>query len=118
MHQNPKSYSRIAIAVSAALTSMVFSAHAAWIDIDGLPSSGLVSSLPPGCRLYFLLSDTSFAKTSATPNYVYRWSAGTIPVFGHGLTLNGLETKPSNIPLPALFRTVRRVARALFSVTT
>ncbi|MDE8796438.1 hypothetical protein P0C27_19480 [Citrobacter freundii] len=39
---NPKSYSRIAIAVSAALTSMVFSAHAAWIDVDSLPSSGLV----------------------------------------------------------------------------
>ena len=39
---NPKSYSRIAIAVSGALTSMVFSAHAAWIDVDSLPSSGLV----------------------------------------------------------------------------
>jgi hypothetical protein len=51
---NPKSYSRIAIAVSAALTSMVFSAHAAWIDVDSLPSSGLVSSLPRSCRLYFL----------------------------------------------------------------
>ncbi|HHT1008847.1 TPA: intestinal colonization autotransporter adhesin MisL [Citrobacter freundii] len=87
---NPKSYSRIAIAVSAALTSMVFSAHAAWIDIDSLPSSGLVSSLPPELQALFpAQANASFAKTSATPNYVYQWSAGTIPVFGHGLTLNG-----------------------------
>jgi autotransporter family porin len=34
-------------------------------------------------------ANASFAKTSATPNYVYQWSAGTIPVFGNGLTLNG-----------------------------
>lgn len=87
---NPKSYSRIAIAVSAALTSMVFSAHAAWIDVDSLPSSGLVSSLPPELQALFpAQANASFAKTSATPNYVYQWSAGTIPVFGHGLTLNG-----------------------------
>lgn len=87
---NPKSYSRIAIAVSAALTSMVFSAHAAWIDVDSLPSSGLVSSLPPELQALFpAQANASFAKTSATPNYVYQWSAGTIPVFGNGLTLNG-----------------------------
>ncbi|MDU5713891.1 MAG: autotransporter outer membrane beta-barrel domain-containing protein [Citrobacter freundii] len=87
---NPKSYSRIAIAVSAALTSMVFSAHAAWIDVDSLPSSGLVSSLPPELQALFpAQANASFAKTSATPNYVYQWSAGTIPVYGHGLTLNG-----------------------------
>lgn len=87
---NPKSYSRIAIAVSAALTSMVFSAHAAWIDVDSLPSSGLVSSLSPELQALFpAQANASFAKTSATPNYVYQWSAGTIPVFGHGLTLNG-----------------------------
>ena len=87
---NPKSYSRIAIAVSAALTSMVFSAHAAWIDVDSLPSSGLVSSLSPELQALFpAQANASFAKTSATPNYVYQWSAGTIPVFGNGLTLNG-----------------------------
>ena len=87
---NPKSYSRIAIAVSAALTSMVFSAHAAWIDVNSLPSSGLVSSLPPELQALFpAQANASFAKTSATPNYVYQWSAGTIPVFGNGLTLNG-----------------------------
>ena len=43
----PKYYSRLAIAVSAALASMVYSSHAAWVDVDSLPSSGLVSSLPP-----------------------------------------------------------------------
>ncbi|HHG9064132.1 TPA: intestinal colonization autotransporter adhesin MisL [Citrobacter freundii] len=87
---NPKSYSRIAIAVSAALTSMVFSAHAAWIDVDSLPSSGLVSSLPPELQALFpAQANASFAKTSATPSYVYQWSAGTIPVYGNGLTING-----------------------------
>lgn len=88
--KKPKHYSRIAIAVSTALTSMVFSTHAAWIDIDNLPSSGLVSSLSPELQALFpAQANASFAKTSATPNYVYQWSAGTIPVYGHGLTLNG-----------------------------
>lgn len=87
---NPKSYSRIAIAVSAALTSMVFSAHAAWVDVDSLPSSGLVSSLPPELQAIIpAQANANFAKTSAMPNYVYQWSAGTIPVYGNGLTLNG-----------------------------
>ena len=87
---NPKSYSRIAIAVSAALTSMVFSAHAAWVDVDSLPSSGLVSSLPPELQAIIPSpANANFAKTSAMPNYVYQWSAGTIPVYGNGLTLNG-----------------------------
>ncbi|MBJ9296075.1 intestinal colonization autotransporter adhesin MisL [Citrobacter werkmanii] len=87
---NPKSYSRIAIAVSAALTSMVFSAHAAWVDVDSLPSSGLVSSLPPELQAIIpAQANPNFAKTSAMPNYVYQWSAGTIPVYGNGITLNG-----------------------------
>ena len=87
---NPKSYSRIAIAVSAALTFMVFSAHAAWVDVDSLPSSGLVSSLPPELQAIIpAQANASFAKTSAMPNYVYQWSAGTIPVYGNGLTING-----------------------------
>lgn len=87
---NPKPYSRIAIAVSAALTSMVFSAHAAWVDVDSLPSSGLVSSLPPELQAIIpAQANANFAKTSAMPNYVYQWSAGTIPVYGNGLTLNG-----------------------------
>ncbi|EGT0664001.1 intestinal colonization autotransporter adhesin MisL [Citrobacter werkmanii] len=87
---NPKSYSRIAIAVSAALTSMVFSAHAAWVDVDSLPSSGLVSSLPPELQAIIpAQANANFAKTSAMPNYVYQWSAGTIPVYGNGITLNG-----------------------------
>ncbi len=87
---NPKSYSRIAIAVSAALTSMVFSSHAAWVDVDSLPSSGLVSSLPPELQAIIpAQANANFAKTSAMPNYVYQWSAGTIPVYGNGLTING-----------------------------
>ncbi|TKT98853.1 intestinal colonization autotransporter adhesin MisL [Citrobacter sp. wls830] len=87
---NPKSYSRIAIAVSAALTSMVFSAHAAWVDVDSLPSSGLVSSLPPELQAIIpAQANANFAKTNAMPNYVYQWSAGTIPVYGNGITLNG-----------------------------
>lgn len=87
---NPKSYSRIAIAVSAALTSMVFSAQAAWVDVDSLPSTGLVSSLLPELQAIIpAQANASFAKTSAMPNYVYQWSAGTIPVYGNGLTING-----------------------------
>ncbi|WP_370609215.1 intestinal colonization autotransporter adhesin MisL [Citrobacter portucalensis] len=87
---NPKSYSRIAIAVSAALTSMVFSAQAAWVDVDSLPSTGLVSSLPPELQAIIpAQANASFAKTSAMPNYVYQWNAGTIPVYGNGLTING-----------------------------
>ena len=87
---NPKSYSRIAIAVSAALTSMVFSAQAAWVDVDSLPSTGLVSSLPPELQAIIpAQANASFAKTSAMPNYVYQWSAGTIPIYGNGLTING-----------------------------
>lgn len=87
---NPKSYSRIAIAVSAASTSMVFSAQAAWVDVDSLPSTGLVSSLPPELQAIIpAQANASFAKTSAMPNYVYQWSAGTIPVYGNGLTING-----------------------------
>jgi autotransporter family porin len=87
---NPKYYSRIAIAVSAALSTMAFSTHAAWVDVDSLPSSGLVSSLPPELQaLIPAQANASFAKTSAMPNYVYQWSAGTIPVYGNGLTING-----------------------------
>ncbi|QLO40676.1 intestinal colonization autotransporter adhesin MisL [Citrobacter freundii] len=87
---NPKYYSRLAIAVSAALASMVFSSHAAWVDVDSLPSSGLVSSLPPELQaLIPAQANAHFAKTSAMPNYVYQWNAGTIPVYGHGVTLNG-----------------------------
>ncbi|QLZ57680.1 intestinal colonization autotransporter adhesin MisL [Citrobacter freundii] len=87
---NPKYYSRLAIAVSAALASMVLSSHAAWVDVDSLPSSGLVSSLPPELQaLIPAQANAHFAKTSAMPNYVYQWNAGTIPVYGHGVTLNG-----------------------------
>lgn len=87
---NPKHYSPIAIAVSAALASMVFSTHAAWVDVDSLPLSGLVSELPPELQAIIpAQANANFAKTSAMPNYVYQWNAGTIPVYGNGLTLNG-----------------------------
>jgi autotransporter family porin len=69
---------------------MVFSSHAACVDVDSLPSSGLVSSLPPELQaLIPAQANAHFAKTSAMPNYVYQWNAGTIPVYGHGVTLNG-----------------------------
>ena len=67
--KKPKHYSRIAIAVSTALTSMVFSTHAAWIDIDSLPASGLVSSLSPELQALFpAQTNDSFKKNSETPN--------------------------------------------------
>lgn len=85
-----KLYSPVALAISAALATMAFSSHAAWIDVDSLPSSGLVSQLPPELQaLIPAQANANFAKTSAMPNYVYQWSAGTIPVYGNGLTLNG-----------------------------
>jgi autotransporter family porin len=60
------------------------------VDVDSLPSSGLVSSLPPELQaLIPAQANAHFAKTSALPNYVYQWNAGTIPVYGHGVTLNG-----------------------------
>ena len=88
--RTPKYYSRIALAISIALGSVVYPAHAAWVDIDSLPSSGLVSQLPPELQaLIPAQANANFAKTSAMPNYVYQWSAGTIPVYGNNLTLNG-----------------------------
>ncbi len=35
----PQNYSFIAIAVSAALASMVFPSQAAWVDVDSLPGT-------------------------------------------------------------------------------
>ncbi|EDP8671832.1 autotransporter outer membrane beta-barrel domain-containing protein [Salmonella bongori] len=85
-----KNYSRIAIAVSAALASMVFSSQAAWVDVDSLPSSGLVSQLPPELQAIIpAQASAGFTKISTMPNYVYQWNTGTIPVYGNGLTLNG-----------------------------
>ena len=88
--RTPKYYSRIALAISIALGSMVYPVHAAWVDVDSLPSTGLVSQLPPELQaLIPAQANANFAKTSALPNYVYQWSAGTIPVYGNKLTLNG-----------------------------
>ncbi|MGL4724634.1 MAG: autotransporter outer membrane beta-barrel domain-containing protein [Scandinavium sp.] len=84
-------YSRIAIAVSTALASMVFSAHAGnGIDFDNLPNSGLVSSLPP--ELQALIpgtANTTYQKVSSAPNYVYAWDGGTLNIYGDNVTLNG-----------------------------
>ncbi|EIS8561002.1 intestinal colonization autotransporter adhesin MisL, partial [Salmonella enterica] len=86
----PQNYSFIAIAVSAALASMVFPSQAAWVDVDSLPSSGLVSQLPPELQAIIpAQASTGFTKAGTMPNYVYQWNTGTIPVYGNGLTLNG-----------------------------
>lgn len=86
----PQNYSFIAIAVSAALASMVFPSQAAWVDVDSLPSSGLVSQLPPELQAIIpAQASTGFTKVGTMPNYVYQWNTGTIPVYGNGLTLNG-----------------------------
>lgn len=86
----PQNYSFIAIAVSAALASMVFSSQAAWVDVDSLPSSGLVSQLPPELQAIIpAQASAGFTKVGTMPNYVYQWNTGTIPVYGNGLTLNG-----------------------------
>ncbi|EEC6002071.1 hypothetical protein ACEO9S_004602, partial [Salmonella enterica] len=84
----PQNYSFIAIAVSAALASMVFPSQAAWVDVDSLPSSGLVSQLPPELQAIIpAQASTGFTKVGTMPNYVYQWNTGTIPVYGNGLTL-------------------------------
>ncbi|EAX7184527.1 hypothetical protein AIW60_05475, partial [Salmonella enterica] len=78
----PQNYSFIAIAVSAALASMVFPSQAAWVDVDSLPSSGLVSQLPPELQAIIpAQASTGFTKVGTMPNYVYQWNTGTIPVY-------------------------------------
>ena len=110
---NPKSYSRIAIAVSAALTSMVFSAHAAWIDVDSLPSSGLVSSLSPGCRLYFLHRRMQVSLKPALRRIMFINGVLAPFLFWQWVNAQWAEQKPSSTPLP-LFRIARRVAGRYF----
>ncbi|KNC94184.1 autotransporter outer membrane beta-barrel domain-containing protein [Trabulsiella odontotermitis] len=86
----PKKYSQIAVAVSAALASMVFTAQASYINFDSLPATGLVTDLPAEIQALIPAgANTSFAKNTSTPNYVYKWDTGSIPVYGNGLTLNG-----------------------------
>ncbi len=85
----PQNYSFIAIAVSAALASMVFP-PGGLVDVDSLPSSGLVSQLTPELQAIIpAQASTGFTKVGTMPNYVYQWNTGTIPVYGNGLTLNG-----------------------------
>lgn len=87
---NPKRYSRVAIAVSTALTSLFFSAQAAWLDFNNLPATGLVGELPTELQAIIpLQASGTFTKNTGMPNYVYQWNTGAIPIYGNGLTLNG-----------------------------
>ncbi|MGY5959149.1 intestinal colonization autotransporter adhesin MisL [Kosakonia sp. BK9b] len=83
-------HSQLAMAISAILASTLFSANAAIIDFDNLPASGLVTDLP--AEIQALIPSTAsanYTKNTSDPNYVYQWNAGSIPVFGNGITLNG-----------------------------
>lgn len=67
LHQNR--YSRIALAVSAALASFTLPVQAALIDFESLPSSGLVSELPAELRaLIPATANTNYQKNGSNPN--------------------------------------------------
>lgn len=91
---NPKSYPYIVIMVSIALISTISPAQVAWVDADSLPSTGLISSLPPEPQAIILTQvNASSAKTNVMSSYVYQWNVDTIPVYGNGLATNGSGTK-------------------------
>ncbi|MFJ2977016.1 autotransporter outer membrane beta-barrel domain-containing protein [Kluyvera sp. NPDC087067] len=88
LHQNR--YSRIALAVSAALASFTLPAQAALIDFESLPSSGLVSELPAELRaLIPATANTNYQKNGSNPNYIYQYDPGSIQIYGNNVTLNG-----------------------------
>lgn len=88
LHQNR--YSRIALAVSAALASFTLPAQAALIDFESLPSSGLVSELPTELRaLIPATANTNYQKNGSNPNYIYQYDPGSIQIYGNNVTLNG-----------------------------
>lgn len=108
----PQNYSFIAIAVSAALASMVFPSQAAWVDVDSLPSSGLVSQLPPELQAIIpAQASTGFTKVGTMPNYVYQWNTGTIRFMAMASRLMGRARRRLNT-LSRLFRTAGREIRA------
>uniref|UniRef100_UPI003299F3C2 hypothetical protein n=1 Tax=Salmonella enterica TaxID=28901 RepID=UPI003299F3C2 len=78
----PQNYPFIPIAVSAALAFIVFPSQAPWVDVDSLPSSALVSQLPPELQAIIPpQASTGFTKVGTTPNYVYQWHTRTIPAY-------------------------------------
>ncbi|MCM7591307.1 autotransporter outer membrane beta-barrel domain-containing protein [Enterobacter chuandaensis] len=83
-------HSPVAVAISLALSSALFTANAAVIDFANLPATGAVTDLPAEIQaLIPATANASFSKNTSDPNYVYQYSPGNIPVYGDGITLDG-----------------------------
>ena len=83
-------HSPVAVAISLALSSALFTAHAAVIDFANLPASGAVTELPAEIQaLIPATANANFSKNTGDPNYVYQYSPGNIPIYGDGITLEG-----------------------------
>ncbi|WP_337038382.1 autotransporter outer membrane beta-barrel domain-containing protein [Enterobacter asburiae] len=83
-------HSPVAVAISLALSSALFTAHAAVIDFANLPASGAVTELPAEIQaLIPATANANFSKNTSDPNYVYQYSPGNIPIYGDGITLEG-----------------------------
>ncbi|TDT51138.1 autotransporter family porin [Enterobacter sp. AG5470] len=83
-------YSPIAIAISAALASIFIPVHAAYLNFNDLPATGLVSDLPAEIQALIPSgASANYSKNTSDPNYVYQWNTGSIPIYGNGITLNG-----------------------------
>ena len=83
-------HSPVAVAISLALSSALFTAHAAVIDFANLPASGAVTDLPAEIQARIpATANANFSKNTGDPNYVYQYSPGNIPIYGDGITLEG-----------------------------
>lgn len=83
-------HSPVAVAISLALSSALFTANAAVIDFANLPATGAVTDLPAEIQaLIPATANANFSKNTGNPNYVYQYSPGNIPVYGDGITLEG-----------------------------
>ena len=83
-------HSPVAAAISLALMSALFTAHAAVIDFANLPASGAVTDLPAEIQARIpATANANFSKNTGDPNYVYQYSPGNIPIYGDGITLEG-----------------------------
>lgn len=83
-------HSPVAVAISLALSSALFTANAAVIDFANLPATGAVTDLPAEIQaLIPATANANFSKNTSDPNYVYQYSPGNIPVYGDGITLEG-----------------------------
>lgn len=83
-------HSPVAVAISLALSSALFTANAAVIDFANLPATGAVTDLPAEIQaLIPATANANFSKNTGDPNYVYQYSPGNIPVYGDGITLDG-----------------------------